>query len=161
MTLLHEPDYGTPASTSPESIDVVVDGIPVSVPVGTSVMRAAAEAGVSGLHLKSESFDHLLTLLSHAREGRAQCSAEVSAILMRRVYAFASQPNPDSTTDLLTARELEILKLLEQGLTNQQIASRLSVTVHTVKNHVHSLLTKLGVSSRAEAVTVFVAEKYA
>ena len=46
MTLLHEPDYGTPASTSPESIDVVVDGIPVSVPVGTSVMRAAAEAGV-------------------------------------------------------------------------------------------------------------------
>lgn len=46
MTLLHEPDYGTPASTSPERIDVVVDGIPVSVPVGTSVMRAAAEAGV-------------------------------------------------------------------------------------------------------------------
>ena len=46
MTLLHEPDYGTPASSSPESIDVVVDGIPVSVPVGTSVMRAAAEAGV-------------------------------------------------------------------------------------------------------------------
>lgn len=122
---------------------------------------AAAEAGVSGLHLKSESFEHLLTLVSHAREGRAQCSAEVSAILMRRVYAFASQPNPDSTTDSLTARELEILKLLEQGLTNQQIASRLSVTVHTVKNHVHSLLTKLGVSSRAEAVTVFVAEKYA
>jgi formate dehydrogenase major subunit len=46
MTLLHEPDYGTPASTSPERIDVVVDGIPVQVPVGTSVMRAAAEAGV-------------------------------------------------------------------------------------------------------------------
>jgi formate dehydrogenase major subunit len=46
MTLLHEPDFGTPASTSPESIDVIVDGIPVSVPVGTSVMRAAAEAGV-------------------------------------------------------------------------------------------------------------------
>jgi formate dehydrogenase major subunit len=46
MTLLHEPDYGTPASTSPESIDVIVDGIPVQVPVGTSVMRAAAEAGV-------------------------------------------------------------------------------------------------------------------
>jgi formate dehydrogenase major subunit len=46
MTLLHEPDFGTPASTSPERIDVMVDGIPVSVPVGTSVMRAAAEAGV-------------------------------------------------------------------------------------------------------------------
>ena len=40
MTLLHEPDYGTPASTSLDSSDVVVDGIPVSVPVGTSVRRA-------------------------------------------------------------------------------------------------------------------------
>lgn len=120
----------------------------------------AAEAGVAGLHLKSESFDHLMTLLHHVREGKAQCSPEVSAILMRRVYAFASQGNPDSTTDSLTARELETLELLEQGLTNQQIASRLSVTVHTVKNHVHSLLTKLGVSSRADAVAVLVAEKY-
>ena len=80
---------------------------------------------------------------------------------MRRVYAFAAQANPDSSTNSLTARETEILELLEQGLTNQQIASRLSVTVHTVKNHVHSLLTKLGVGSRNDAVTVLRATKYA
>ena len=46
MTLLHEPDFGTPASRSPESIVVSVDGIDVEVPTGTSVMRAAVEAGV-------------------------------------------------------------------------------------------------------------------
>ena len=45
MTLLHEPDYGTPAALSLARVEVVVDGVPVTVPAGTSVMRAAAEAG--------------------------------------------------------------------------------------------------------------------
>lgn len=122
---------------------------------------SCAEAGVAGLHLRTESFSHLLSLLQSAGDGRAQCSPEVSAILLRRVYAFAAQANPDANTSLLTPREIEILDLIEQGLTNQQIASRLSLTVHTVKNHVHNLLGKLGVGTRAEAVTVFRATKYA
>ena len=122
---------------------------------------SCAEAGVAGLHLRTESFDHLLTLTSSSGDGRAQCSPEVSSILLRRVYAFAAQANPDATTDVLTRREIEILELIEQGLTNQQIASRLSLTLHTIKNHVHNLLSKLGVASRTEAVTVFRATKYA
>lgn len=121
---------------------------------------SAAEAGVAGLHLRSESFEHLLKLVENAGQGQAQCSPEVSAILMKRVYAFAAQPNPDSTTDVLTPRETEILALIEQGLSNQQIATRLSLTLHTVKNHVHSVLTKLGVGSRAEAVSVLRATKF-
>lgn len=126
-----------------------------------SEIVSCAEAGVAGLHLRTESFDHLLTLTSSSSSGRAQCSPEVSSILLRRVYAFAAQANPDATTDVLTRREIEILELIEQGLTNQQIASRLSLTLHTIKNHVHNLLSKLGVASRAEAVTVFRATKYA
>lgn len=122
---------------------------------------AAAEAGVAGLHLRSESFADLLDMVRSAGNGQALCSPEVSAILMKRVYAFAAQTNPDSSTGSLTARENEILELLDQGLSNQQIATRLSVTLHTVKNHVHSVLTKLGVSSRSEAVTVFRTAKYA
>lgn len=126
-----------------------------------SEIVACAEAGVAGLHLRTESFEHLLMLTKSSGEGRAQCSPEVSSILLRRVYAFAAQANPDATTDVLTRREIEILELIEQGLTNQQIASRLSLTLHTVKNHVHNLLSKLGVASRAEAVTVFRATRYA
>lgn len=126
-----------------------------------SEIVSCAEAGVAGLHLRTESFDHLLSLTSSSGQGRAQCSPEVSSILLKRVYAFAAQANPDATTDVLTPREIEILKLIEQGLTNQQIAFRLSLTLHTVKNHVHNLLSKLGVASRAEAVTVFRATKYA
>lgn len=125
-----------------------------------SEIVSCAEAGVAGLHLRTESFEHLMGLI-HSGRGRAQCSPEVSSILLRRVYAFAAQANPDATTEGLTPREIEILDLIDQGLTNQQIASRLSLTLHTVKNHVHNLLSKLGVRSRAEAVTVFRARKYA
>ncbi len=126
-----------------------------------SEIVACAEAGIAGLHLRTESFDFLHSLISSAGDSGAQCSPEVSAILLRRVYAFAAQANPDVTTDLLTPREIEILELIDHGLTNQQIASRLSLTLHTVKNHVHNLLGKLGVGSRAEAVTVMRAKKYA
>lgn len=154
------PDYATLLQ-----VGLDMDAKTRVVTFGLSVDRepeivAAAEAGVSGLHLRTESFKHLLSLIKTAGKGQAQCSPMVSAILMRRVYAFAAQANPDSKTDSLTARENEILELLEQGLTNQQIATRLSVTLHTVKNHVHSLLTKLGVGSRAEAVTVYRVAKY-
>ena len=126
-----------------------------------SEIIACAEAGIAGLHLRTESFDQLLSLISAPADTGAQCSPEVSAILLRRVYAFAAQAHPDATTDLLTPREIEILELIDRGLTNQQIASRLSLTLHTVKNHVHNLLGKLGVGSRAEAVSVFRATRYA
>jgi len=126
-----------------------------------SEIVACAEAGVAGLHLRTESFEHLMSLINGAGNGQARCSPEVSAILIRRVYAFAAQANPDASTEVLTPREIEILDLLEEGLTNQQIASRLTVTVNTVKNHVHNVLGKLGVASRSEAVTVARAARYA
>jgi DNA-binding NarL/FixJ family response regulator len=125
-----------------------------------SEIVACAEAGVAGLHLRSESFEHLVSLIGSAGNGRAHCSPEVSAILLRRVYSHAAQPNLGATTQVLTPREIEILDLIEQGLTNQQIASRLSLTLNTVKNHVHNLLGKLGVASRGEAVTVSRAMRY-
>jgi DNA-binding NarL/FixJ family response regulator len=137
---------------------VIVYGLSVD---RESEIVTCAEAGIAGLHLRTESFDSLLSLIGSVGDSGAQCSPEVSAILLRRVYAFAAQANPDVSTDLLTPREIEILELIDRGLTNQQIASRLSLTLHTVKNHVHNLLGKLGVASRAEAVAVFRATKYA
>ena len=82
-------------------------------------------------------------------------------MLVGQVYSSVSGDDcSDSAMEPLTAREAEILALLEDGLTNQQIALRLSVTVHTVKNHVHNLLNKLGVGSRAEASKLALAMKY-
>lgn len=121
-----------------------------------------AELGAKGLHLRSESFGHLVELMRAVGHGHSHCSPEVSAILVGRVYAaVAGDTFPDSVTEPLTARETQILMLLEQGLTNQQIARQLSVTVHTVKNHVHNLLSKLGVRSRAEAARLSRTMQYA
>lgn len=125
-----------------------------------SEIISAAEAGVAGLHLRSESFDDLLDLIHTVGQGRAQCSTHVSAILLRRVYAFTGQSNPDATTSTLSPREIEILELIAEGLTNQQISSRLILSLPTVKNHVHRLLTKMGVASRSEAVMVYRANQY-
>lgn len=158
-------NIGTPDSSTLLQLGIDLNGGTRVIVYGLTTEReseivACAESGVAGLHLRTESLDHLVALIRSAGGGQAQCSPEVSAILMRRVYAFAAQPNPDMTTDALTPREIEILELIGQGLTNQQIASRLSLTLHTVKNHVHNLLSKLGVSSRSEAVGVFRASKY-
>lgn len=139
---------------------VIVSGLSVD---RESEIVFCADAGVAGLHLRSESFEHLLTMIREAEEGPVQCSTEVSAILLRNLYSATTRNStagghPVATSsqhggnhDVLTSREREILTLLEQGLSNQQISSLLSISLHTVKNHVHNVLAKLGVGSRAEA----------
>ena len=115
-----------------------------------SEVVSCAESGVHGLHLRTEPLEDLMTVL----RGEARCSTQISAILMRRVYALARQPTPESMALLLTDREIEVLNMIEEGLSNKQIASRLIVSISTVKNHAQSLFRKLGVSSRMEAVAV-------
>lgn len=110
-----------------------------------------AEAGVAGYHLRSESLEDLLVLIHKVAAGGSLCSPRISAILLRRLSALASQGRPAAKELVLTSREIQILRMLEMGLTNRDIAEQLRIAVHTVKNHVHSLLTKLGVSTRAQA----------
>lgn len=111
------------------------------------------DAGATGIHLNSESINHLLWIINEqAKSDRVTCSPTVSAILMKNAFIFRRKIQPATQITLLSPREKQILGLLEGGLSNQQIASKLNVTVHTVKNHVHKVLTKLEVSTRAEAV---------
>jgi DNA-binding NarL/FixJ family response regulator len=120
-----------------------------------SEIVACAEAGVAGYHLRSESLGDLLVLIRKVAAGESSCSPRVSAILLRRLSALASQRQPAAGKELvLTAREVQILKMLELGLSNRDIADQLCIAVHTVKNHVHSLLTKLDVSTRAQAAAL-------
>jgi DNA-binding NarL/FixJ family response regulator len=117
-----------------------------------SEIVACAEAGVAGYHLRTESLGHLLVSIRKVAAGESLCSPQVSAILLRRLSALASQRQHPADKELvLTAREAQVLKMLELGLSNRDIAEQLCIAVHTVKNHVHSLLTKLGVSTRAQA----------
>jgi DNA-binding NarL/FixJ family response regulator len=120
-----------------------------------SEIVACAEAGVAGYHLRTESLGDLLVLVRKVAAGESLCSPRVSAILLRRLSALASQRQHPADKELvLTAREAQILKMLELGLSNRDIADQLCIAIHTVKNHVHSLLTKLGVSTRAQAAAL-------
>lgn len=70
------------------------------------------------------------------------------------IISSASQRQPAGRELVLKAREAEILNMLELDLSNRAIAEKLCIAVHTVKNHVHSLLTKLRVSTRAQAAAL-------
>ena len=119
-----------------------------------SAIIACAEAGVAGYHLRTDPFAELLLLVRDVASGKVSCPPKISAILLRRLSALASQSQVTPKEPGLTTREAQILGMLELGLSNQDIAVQLSIAVHTVKNHVHSLLTKLGVSTRAEAAAL-------
>jgi DNA-binding NarL/FixJ family response regulator len=113
---------------------------------------AYAEAGVSGFVTREESVADLVATIRRASAGELVCSPQAAGALLRRVTVLAAQRPSGSSEESLTPRELEVALLLDEGLSNKQIAGRLHVEVPTVKHHVHHILHKLGVSSRAEAV---------
>lgn len=123
----------------------------VALGVSEHEVAACAEAGVSGYLLRGESLADLVAAMQSAAKGEARCSPRVAATLLRRVATLAAEREPRPGLSRLTAREREILALIDEGLSNKEIARRLSIEVRTVKNHVHNMLEKLQVHSRGEA----------
>jgi two-component system nitrate/nitrite response regulator NarL len=117
------------------------------------------EAGAAGYVLKSDSVDDLLARIRGAHTGQVKVSPKIAAALMSRVTEYAQLLDEVEVgvgeAETLTPREQEILDLIAQGLTNQQIAERLVIEVGTVKNHVHNILQRLDASSRHEAVATW------
>jgi two-component system nitrate/nitrite response regulator NarL len=116
-----------------------------------SEIIACAEAGVDGYVTPEGSMDDLTQTILSVTRGELLCSPRIAATLLRRVSALAKDVREPHTPCGLTSREYEIAGLIEAGLSNKEIAVRLHVEVCTVKNHVHNLLAKLQVGSRAEA----------
>jgi two-component system, NarL family, response regulator LiaR len=112
------------------------------------LINNALEAGAIGYLLKDVSADELAKAIRAAYVGRATLSPEVSQTLVEA----ANQPPPPGLD--LTEREREVLSLMIEGLNNTQIAGRLTVSPSTIKSHVSNILSKLGVASRTEAVTL-------
>ena len=119
------------------------------------VISACAKAGVAAYHTRIDSLADLLVLIRVVALGKTWCPPQISATLLRRVSAVADTRRSPTRDSGLTTREIQVLHMLELGRSNQQIALDLSIAVHTVKNHVHNLLTKLGVNTRAEAAAAF------
>jgi two-component system, NarL family, nitrate/nitrite response regulator NarL len=119
-----------------------------------SEIIACAEAGVSGLVSCEGSLDDVTVAVSRAIAGEMSCSPRAAAVLTQRLAMLSDvrgMPANEPVYNFLTQRENIVLNLIELGLSNKEIASRLHIQVATVKNHVHSVLEKMHVGSRGEA----------
>jgi len=110
-----------------------------------------AEAGVSGYVPREASVDDLVRVIESVARGEAICSPRIAATLLRRVALLAAGQGATRPQTPLTGREREIVRLIDRGLSNKDIARELGIEVATVKNHVHNLLEKLRVHRRGEA----------
>jgi two-component system nitrate/nitrite response regulator NarL len=121
---------------------------------GEQQMLELAEAGVHGFVTVDASLAELGEAIRSAARGEAICSPSLAAAFMRRIAALSHDAQPRDAGPALTVREQEILALVEEGLSNKQIALQLRIQLSTAKNHVHSILGKLGVQRRAEVVAL-------
>ena len=117
------------------------------------LVQEALQAGAISYLLKNVSADDLTEAIRAAHVGRATLAPEAAQAL---IQAASQGPTPGHD---LTPREREVLALLVEGLTNPEIAERLTVSYSTARAHVSNILSKLGVSNRAEAVALALRRK--
>jgi two-component system, NarL family, nitrate/nitrite response regulator NarL len=117
-------------------------------------LLAAIRGGAAGYLLKTEPPERIATFLEGVARGEAALSGPVARRLLEQVRNGAGRGAgvPDDIASLLSAREVEVLLLLDEHHGTDEIAQRLFISEHTVRSHVKSLLRKLGVSSRREAL---------
>jgi DNA-binding NarL/FixJ family response regulator len=117
-------------------------------------LLAAIRGGAAGYLLKSEPPERIAAFLHGVANGEAALSGEIARRLLEQVRSGGGRQSgvPDSIAEALSAREVEVLLLLDEHLGTDQIAKRLFISEHTVRSHVKSLLRKLGVSSRRDAL---------
>lgn len=126
--------------------------VALGVPEQEESVIACAEAGVAAFVTRDSSLTELVEIIESALRGETVCSPRMARALLTRVAILAAERQPQPATGALTARETQILDLIDEGLSNKQIAARLFIELPTVKNHVHSILAKLNVSRRTDAV---------
>lgn len=116
-------------------------------------VQNALKAGAISYLMKNISGDELANAIRRAHEGQSTLAPEAAQILIK---ATTRPPAPGHD---LTERELEVLALMIEGLNNREIGERLIISSSTVKNHVSSILSKLGTTSRTQAVALAVEHK--
>ena len=115
------------------------------------VLVAAMEAGAAGFIAKTQPLDAVIDGVRAAAQGESVVSSKLLARLLPRL-----QRQTAASASTLTEREQEILGLLARGLSNADIAGQLTLSVHTVRNHVANLSAKLGAHSKLEALAIAV-----
>jgi DNA-binding NarL/FixJ family response regulator len=120
-----------------------VDDVPLKI-------VACAEAGLCGYVPSEASVSELAQAARRVARGDTVCPAGMADKLFRHLRSVALREQTCSTGVMLTGRQQQILELINEGLSNKQIAQRLSLGPSTVKNHVHGLFSRLQVGRRSE-----------
>jgi two-component system, NarL family, nitrate/nitrite response regulator NarL len=118
---------------------------------------AWAEAGVAAYVPRDASIAELIAAVERTARGELLCPPRIAASLLRRlgrVRPVAAAVAPAAAEEALTQRERELLPLIEQGLSNKEIARRLGIQLATVKSHVHNILEKLHLHRRIQIATL-------
>ena len=151
-------DVNLPGKSGIECVARLKESLPQTQVIMLTVYRnqelifKALQAGACGYLLKRCTPADLLKAITEVRTGGAPMTPEIARML---VEVYQRKPANPSPTEELTAREMEILALLSEGLSNKEIADRVSVSYDTVRAHLHHIYEKLHVRGRTEAVRMF------
>ncbi len=124
----------------------------LSVPENTDEVIACADAGFVGYVPCQASLGELRDVMFKVLKDECPCDSKIAAGLWRELRRRRARKGRRPEADALTHRERQILSLVARGLSNKQIACKLSLSIATVKNHLHNTFAKLRVSGRAEAL---------
>ncbi len=149
-------DLAMPGLGGVEATRLIIDEAPHTSVVVLTVSEEASDvvdaivAGACGYLLKSASIDELIAGIRAAAAGDALISPGIAGRLLSHVREQAVPASPSPTTQL-SARELDVLKLVAEGKDNAEIAAELFISPKTVKNHISNILMKLQISNRIQA----------
>jgi DNA-binding NarL/FixJ family response regulator len=119
----------------------------------------AVKAGATGYLLKEISIEEVASAIRSVMTGQSLISPSMASKLLSEFNNLAKQAEQRANVPRLTDRELQVLRLVAQGLSNREVAEQLEISENTVKNHVRNILEKLHLHSRMEAVVYAVREK--
>jgi DNA-binding NarL/FixJ family response regulator len=149
-------DYRLPDADGTRTTKEICEASPgtkVLILTGTKMdsqmVSTAVRAGCAGILSKDKALHQLVKAVRAAHNGGAYVSSDAVPTMLARIRLDHSSLGGD-----LSKRELDVLQLAAEGMSNQEIASRLFVSVNTVRNHTQRILLKLGVHSKLEAVAV-------
>jgi len=135
--------------------------IVIAVPENAENYLLCAESGISGYLTKESSVEELISAIETVGKGDLYCPGSITKNILDSIkhkhdtQAVKEQQHCySSLLNILTQREAQVVKLIAKGLSNKQIASKLTIEISTVKNHVHNILVKMGVESRTKAACI-------
>ena len=160
-------DVRMPKLSGIEATRAVAAALPTSKIIMLTVsdeeddLYEAIKAGAAGYLLKEISIEEVADAIRAVVEGQSLISPSMASKLLTEFNSLAkrAEEKQNIPTPRLTDRELEVLKLVAQGMSNREIAGQLFISENTVKNHVRNILEKLHLHSRMEAVVYAVREK--